>query len=234
MNKAAYFDLDGTLVGTSLIQPTAYYLMNQASPLQTMQRFGRALFDAPRLAFAEMQDRRMFNEILFSHFKGMTEDRIDVLSREIFEDIIQPAIYSGARDLIRQCTEAGFKVVIVTGSLDVTTRFVTEYLGADYYIANRLEFKDGVSTGKMLHPLVAGPEKAKIIVEDAHKNDYDLKKCHAYSDSFSDVPMLSVVGHAFCINPSRKLKRLAQVYRWPILDINREAPASFRKSHSHK
>jgi len=69
MTKAAYFDLDGTLVGTSLLQPTAYYLLNQASPLQTLQRCGRALLDAPRRAIAEMQDRRTFNEILFSHFK---------------------------------------------------------------------------------------------------------------------------------------------------------------------
>ena len=122
-----------------LIQPTAYYLLNQASPFQTMQRFGRALFDAPRMAFAEMQDRRMFNEILFSHFKGMTEDRIEVLSKEVFEDIIRPAIFSGAMDLIRQCKEAGFTVVIITGSLDVTTRFVTEHVGADYFIANRLK-----------------------------------------------------------------------------------------------
>lgn len=231
MTKAAYFDLDGTLIGTSLIQPTAYYFLNQASPLKTLKRLGGALFDAPRMAFAEMQDRRQFNEILFSHFKGMTEDRIEVLSEEVFENIIKPAIFSGAKDLIRQCKEAGFTVVIVTGSLDVTTRFVSKHLGADYFIANRLEFKDGVATGKMLHPLVAGPEKAKIIVEDAHKHDYDLKKCHAYSDSFSDVPMLSVVGHAFCINPSKKLRRLAQVYRWPILDINREPPGSYRKTH---
>ena len=48
------------------------------------------------------------------------------------------------------------------------------------------------------------------MVHDAQVHDHDLKACHAYSDSFSDVPMLSVVGHAFCINPDKKLKRLAQ------------------------
>ena len=231
MSKAAYFDLDGTLVGTSLIQPTAYYFLNQSSPMRTLKRFGRAVLDAPRMAFAELQDRRQFNEILYSHFRGMTEDRIHVLAEEIFEDIIKPAIFPGAADLIRQCSEGGFKVTIVTGSLDVTTKFVSKHLGADHYIANRLEFNDRVATGKMLHPLVAGPEKAKIIVEDAQKHEYDLKKCHAYSDSFSDVPMLSVVGHAFCINPDKKLRRLAQAYRWPILDISKEPPGSFRKSH---
>ena len=96
MTKAAYFDLDGTLVGTSLIQPTAYYLLNQASPLKTLQRFGRAFRRS--YGSSEMQDRRTFNEILFSHFRGMTEDRIEVFL-EVFEDIIRPAIFSGAHDL---------------------------------------------------------------------------------------------------------------------------------------
>jgi len=230
MSKAAYFDLDGPLVGTSLLQPTAYYFLNQSSPFKSLRRVGQAILDAPRMAFAELQDRRQFNEILFSHFRGMSEDRIHVLSKEIFDDIIKPAIFPGADDLIRQCSEAGFKVIIVTGSLDVSTKYVAEYLGADSFIANRLEFKERIATGKMLHPLVAGPEKAKIIVADAQQHGYDLKKCHAYSDSFSDVPMLSVVGHAFCINPDKKLRRLAQVYRWPILDISREPPGSSRKS----
>jgi phosphoserine phosphatase len=48
--------------------------------------------------------------------------------------------------------------------------------------------------------------------------------CHGYSDSYSDVPMLSVVGQAFCVNPDKKLKRLAQAYRWPIIDITKKTP----------
>ena len=87
----------------------------------------------------------------------------------MFDEIIQPAIFSGAIDLIRM--KAGFTVVIVTGSLDVTTRYVADYVGADYFITNRLEFKEGVATGKMLHPLVASPESQ--IMEDAHQHDYD-------------------------------------------------------------
>ena len=50
MTKAAYFDLDGTLVGTSLIQPTAYYLLNQASPLKHCSDS-----DAPSLMLQEWQ-----------------------------------------------------------------------------------------------------------------------------------------------------------------------------------
>ena len=230
MTAAAYFDVDGTLVQTNLLHPTAYFFANQAGPLRSMRRLGRALIDAPRMALAEKKERRYFNEILYSHYRGMSHDRLRLLGEEIFEEVLQPALFPGARDLIRQCKQAGQRVVLITGSLDVTICHLAEYLGADDWIANRLELKDHIATGKLMHPVVAGPEKARLIVEDAEKHNHDLKKSHAYSDSFSDVPMLSVVGHAFCINPDKKLQSLATAYRWPIIDINRQAPASFRQA----
>ena len=126
------------------------------------------------------------------------------------------------------CKAAGLRVVLVTGSLAGTTTHLAAHLGADDFISNRLEMKDNRATGKLLHPIVAGPEKSKLIVADANDHGHDLQRCQGYSDSFSDVPMLSVVGQAFCINPDRKLRRIAQAYRWPILDISRRAPSSLR------
>jgi HAD superfamily hydrolase (TIGR01490 family) len=234
MTAAAYFDVDGTLVGTNLLQPTAYFLSNQASPLRSARRIGRALLDGPRMALAELQNRRKFNEMLYSHYRGMSEDRLRLLGKEIFEDVVKPAIFPGVEDLIRQCKSAGQRVVLVTGSLDVTICHLADHIGADSWIANRLELKDRITTGKLLQPVVAGPEKANLIVDDAQKNGHSLKECHAYSDSFSDVPMLSVVGRAFCINPDKKLKQLASAYRWPIIDISQQAPAAIRRSAKRK
>jgi HAD superfamily hydrolase (TIGR01490 family) len=231
-SAAAYFDVDGTLVSSNLIQPTIYYLLNQATPAMSLQRFGRAIFDAPRMLWAETRDRRLFNEVLFSHYKGITADRMTILSEEVFEEIVKPKLYPGAPDLIRQCKAAGLRVVLITGSLLGSTEHLARHLGADDIISNRLEMKDGVATGKLMHPVVAGPEKANLMVADAKAHGHDLQRCQAYSDSFSDVPMLSVVGNAFCINPDRKLQRLAQAYRWPIIDISREAPGTRRSSRS--
>ena len=211
MSAAAYFDVDGTLVSTNLLPPTFHFFSNQASIFQSVQRVGKALLDAPRMAFAELQDRRTFNEILFSHYRGITQDRMEVLAQEIFEDILKPAVFPGAIELIKCCKDAGQRVVLVTGSLQVTTKYLTTYLGADDFISNRLEYKDGFATGKLLQPVVAGPEKSALIVADAQQYGHDLRSCHGYSDSFSDVPMLSVVGHAFCVNPDKKLKNLAKV-----------------------
>ena len=216
---AAYFDVDGTLVGTNLLLPLVMVLANQASPLESARRIGAALLGGPRMALAELADRRLFNELLFSNYKGITEDRLIVLAEEVFETVFKPRIFQGTADLLAKCQEAGLRVVLVTGALDITIRPLARYLGVDDLIANRLEMKDLAATGKLLRPVVAGPGKAGLIVEDARAHGHDLLRCHAYSDSYSDVPMLSVVGHPFCINPDRRLRRLATAYDWPILDL---------------
>lgn len=221
MSSAAYFDVDGTLTSVNLLPPTVMYLANQASPLQSALRVVRLAADAPMLALSEMKDRRVFNERLFAHFRGMSADRLAVVAEEVFESQVKPHIFPGARPLIERCKQAGMRVVLITGSLDVTMAPLLTWLGADACIANRLEMKNGYATGKILRPVVAGPYKARLVVDDAQAHGHELAKCHAYSDSFSDVPMLSVVGHPFCINPDSRLKQLADAYDWPVLDIRK-------------
>jgi HAD superfamily hydrolase (TIGR01490 family) len=218
---AAYFDVDGTLVGTNLLHPTWHYLSNQASPWQSAVRLGRALATGPAMVAAEVADRRLFNELLYAQYRGMTEDRLAALTREVWTDIVKPRIYPGARELIRRTRQAGHDVVLVTGSLDLTMLPLAEDLGAQRVIANRLEIVDRVATGRLLQPVVAGPTKARLCAEDARAHGHDLADSFAYSDSYSDVPMLSIVGHPYCVHPDRKLARLAKAYRWPVIDLSR-------------
>ncbi len=225
---AAYFDVDGTLISTNLVHTTVMYLANQSSPLKSARRLGTALLSGPVMAWAELKDRRLFNELLFSHYKGTTEDRMVVVSEDVFEFAIRPNIFEGTVDLIDKCKAAGQRIVLVTGSLDCTVKPLAEYLGVEHIIANRLEMKDGKATGKLMRPIVAGPGKARIIADDARAHGDDLADCFGYSDSYSDVPMLSVVGHPFCVNPDRKLKRLAEAYNWPVLDITSQSRTAQR------
>jgi phosphoserine phosphatase len=98
-------------------------------------------------------------------------------------------------------------------------RHLARHLGATQVIANRLEMKDGIATGKLLRPVVAGPEKARIVRDHARARGYDLDECFAFSDSYSDVPMLSVVGHPAAVNPDKRLAMLAKAYSWPSFDL---------------
>lgn len=220
---ASYFDVDGTLVSTNLIPPTMYYLLNQRTPLHTVGKLGKALLKAPSMVWAELQDRRLFNEALFSVFEGMSEDRLVTLADDVFERVLKPNLYPGAKDLVQTSLDKGHEVVIVSGALEFVVEHLAKYLGATSYIANRLEIHDLFATGKLLRPVVAGPNKATLIREHARAAGHDLDECFAYSDSYSDVPMLSIVGYPVAVNPERRLEQLAKAYHWPIIRLSRAA-----------
>jgi HAD superfamily hydrolase (TIGR01490 family) len=216
---ASYFDVDGTLVRTNLLHPTFFYLLNQQTPLRSLGKLARVALRGPRIAFAELQDRRLFNELLFSAYEGMSEDRLLLLADEAFDSVIKRALYANAKDLVTRSREQGHDVILVSGALDFLMERLAKHLGATGIIANRLEIAHGYATGKLLRPVVAGPEKAKLIRDHARAHGHDLDDCFAYSDSYSDVPMLSVVGHPAAVNPDYRLSQLASAHGWPVLRL---------------
>jgi HAD superfamily hydrolase (TIGR01490 family) len=216
---ASYFDVDGTLVRTNLLHPTLFYLLNQQTPLRSLGRLARAAARAPRIALAELQDRRLFNELLFSAYQGMSRDRLLFLADDAFDTVIKKALYTHAKELVTRVRENGHDVILVTGALDFLMEPLSKHLGATGFIANRLEFANGFATGRLLRPVVAGPEKARLVREHARHHGHDLDDCFAYSDSYSDVPMLSVVGHPAAVNPDFRLAQLAAAHGWPVLNL---------------
>jgi phosphoserine phosphatase len=76
-----------------------------------------------------------------------------------------------------------------------------DYLGIETYVANHLEFVGGIATGRLLPPVLAAATKAQWIREYAEKEGINLSQSFAYSDSMSDLPMLSIVGHPAAVNP---------------------------------
>ena len=47
----------------------------------------------------------------------------------------------------------------------------------------------------------------------------NLNESYAYSDSMSDLPMLSIVGHPAAVNPDMRLRQTALHHDWPILNL---------------
>ena len=134
--------------------------------------------------------------------------------------MLKPRIFSEMQALIRSSKASGIRQVLITGNLDTVIKPLADYLGVDDWVANKLEFDhQGIATGYLLPPVLAGPQKAYWIREYAEKYNLDLKHCHAYADSASDIPLLSTVGHPVTVNPDRQLKATADAHHWPIMWI---------------
>jgi HAD superfamily hydrolase (TIGR01490 family) len=217
---AAYFDVDGTLTKTNLFDTLWFYLLNQQNPFKGLGRVAKTVASIPGYLAADQVDRSTFNEMLFRGYEGFSEDRLLDLSDEVFDNVLRPALYKDAISLVKRTKQSGMRVVLLSGSPDFLLGRLGRMLDADDIIGNRLQFKDGRATGKLMPPIVAGPEKAKIIKDHAKQHGFDLDDCSAYSDSMSDVPMLSVVGRPAAVNPDFRLRAMAKTHRWPILDLH--------------
>jgi HAD superfamily hydrolase (TIGR01490 family) len=216
---AAFYDLEGTLVSTNLVHTLGFYAKNQQGLFRTFKKSASTLLSIPIFAATDQYSRKVFNDLFFKRYKGESEDRLRFFAEELFEDVLKPAIFPGAFELIEKSRSLGLRQVVVTGALDLSVTPLMKYLGIEDYVANRLEFVNGVATGRLLPPVLAAATKASWIRTFAEREGISLSDSYAYTDSMSDLPMLSVVGHPAAVNPDMRLKQTALHHDWPILNL---------------
>ena len=216
---AAFYDLEGTLVSTNLVHTLAFYSRRQQGFLTTLKKSAATLAKLPLFGVTDLYSRNVFNQFFFQSYKGESEDRLRYFSEELFEEVLKPAIFAGTPELIAAGKKIGQRQIIITGALDFTIDKLCEYLGIDDFVSNRLEFVNGYATGRILPPVMASATKAKWMREYSEKNNINLSESYAYSDSISDLPMLSIVGHPVAVNPDFRLKQTATQHDWAILDL---------------
>jgi HAD superfamily hydrolase (TIGR01490 family) len=220
IKKAAFYDLDGTLLSCNLVTTYAYYARNDRSIFKSLYQITKVGLSVPLLFGLDLYSRSLFNVFFFKAYRGMHRDRLVGLADDLFEVTLKPSIYPKAVELIEKTRKEGFRNILVTGALDFTVRPIALHFGMDEVICNRLEFKNHVATGRVLDPLIAETEKARIIREYAEQEGIDLAASCSFSDSTSDVPMLTVTGHPVATNPTRRLRRIANQNHWAVIQLN--------------
>jgi HAD superfamily hydrolase (TIGR01490 family) len=216
---ASFYDLEGTLVSTNLVHTLGFYARNQQGLLRSFRKSATTLLSIPLFAVTDQYSRKVFNDLFFQRYKGESEDRLKFFAEELFEDVLKPAVFPGAFELIEKSRQVGLRPVVVTGALDISVTPLMKFLGIDDYVANRLEFVNGEATGRLLPPMIAAATKASWMRAFAEREGISLSDSYAYSDSMSDLPMLSVVGHPAAVNPDMRLRQTALHHDWPILNL---------------
>lgn len=216
---AAFYDLEGTLVSSNLVHTLAFYARHQPGLLQSFKKSAATLVSLPLFAITDQYSRKVFNDLYFKRYKGESEDRLRYFAQDLFESVLKPAVFPGTYELLEKSRSLGLRQVVVTGALDVSIKPLMDHLGITEYVSNRLEFVNGLATGRLLPPVMAAATKASWIRTYAEREGISLGDSYAYTDSMSDLPMLSVVGHPAVINPDMRLRQTALHHDWPILNL---------------
>ncbi|MDY6050345.1 MAG: HAD family hydrolase [Corynebacterium sp.] len=220
---AAFFDVDKTVLAgnTTYAYGKQFYRHGLITPTQVLAlSLAQTTFMRHGLSSEAMDTQR---DKLLAMVAGwdVTEVR-ELISRTLHEVII-PAIYEEARELIAWHRLAGRDVVLVSASTSDLIDPIAAELGADHVIASELDIADGTYTGHILH-YNKGEEKVAAIHALAAEEGYDLAESYAYSDSATDIPMLASVGHPVAVNPDRELRSHANETGWTILTFTNPIP----------
>lgn len=218
---AAYFDLDKTILATSSAWALGTPMRRSGLISSRMLAYGLIAQLPYILAGAGTRQSTSLMEHLAPMSAGISRrDLVDVVEGAL-ATAIEPAVYAEALDLIEAHHRAGHDVVVVSASITEMVTPIARLVGADRAVATCMEIgEDGLFTGRISRSMLHS-EKVMALHEDAAAHGIDPARSWAYSDSISDEPMLSAVGHPVAVNPDRELRRMAQERDWPVRDFAR-------------
>ena len=150
--------------------------------------------------------------------KGHRVEELESLGEEIFDEAMAHRIWPGTRALAQLHLDQGQRVWLVTAAPIEIANIIARRLGLTGALGTVSEHVDGVYTGRLVGDMLHGPAKGEAVRALADREGLDLDRCSAYSDSYNDLPMLSLVGDPCVINPDSKLRAHARANGWRIRD----------------
>ncbi|MGB8357639.1 MAG: haloacid dehalogenase-like hydrolase, partial [Bacteroidales bacterium] len=87
----------------------------------------------------------------------------------------------------------------------------------DNILCTVMEVTDGVFKGSAENKFCLEDEKRIRLLQYCELRNYSLDEAFYYGDSISDLSALEVVGNPVCVEPDRKLFRIANEKGWRII-----------------
>lgn len=219
LESAAFFDVDNTIMQGASIFHLARGL-HRRKFFTTREILGAAWKQAYfRVVGVEDPDHvAEARASAMSFIKGHRVEELESLGEEIFEEAMAHRIWPGTRALAQLHLDQGQRVWLVTAAPIEIANIIARRLGLTGAMGTVSEHVDGVYTGRLVGDLLHGPAKGVAVRAVAEREGLDLQRCSAYSDSYNDLPMLSMVGDPCVINPDSRLRDHARANGWRVRD----------------
>jgi len=214
-NKIAFFDLDGTLIPNPGSERRFLRFLWKRGKLGWRQLLAALLF-FPRYFFCFGPDAGKKNK---AYLAALDVAEVEQLGREWAERYFDQLVDERMVREIDTCRQAGFQLVLLTGTPEFLAKPICERLEMDNFIATRCQIQNGrfIAAPPSQHPL--DEDKLYLAKECCRINGARLDESVAYGDSSQDYHLLKAAGKAVVVNPDRLMTVQAQNNNWPIITI---------------
>ncbi len=145
----------------------------------------------------------------------LVQEAAEIATSRLLQSVLPFALQE-----IEEHRAVGRKLVMATTTPADLIAPLAEALGFDDVVATRYATSSGHYDGTIDGEFVWGKGKARSVKLWAQDNRVDLDQSYAYSDSYYDVPLLSIVGNPRAVNPDPRMYAQATLRRWPIMHFD--------------
>ncbi len=192
--RMVVLDLDSTLIQAEVIDELAKEkgIYKEVSNITKDAMAGKMSFD---------ESLRLRCEKL----KGLTKADIEKVYQRL-------ELTPGAQDLVIVLKTLGYKIALISGGFSCIADRIKEKLGLHYAYSNVLEFdKEGLTTGKVLPPILNAQRKADLLDVIAQQEYIHLDQVIAIGDGANDLLMLEKAGLGIAFNAKPVVRERADL-----------------------
>jgi alcohol-forming fatty acyl-CoA reductase len=152
--EPVFWRVEGSLLNLTAVRPVGFFAWNAQTFTQRWSRRGSMALLALARPLLYVTNRSFATRLLHTVLRGVTRDRLELLGEEFFEYFLKPRLKPAGVEQLRQVVASGDRVVLVSQGLEHVMRPLAQYLGVEQILCNRLDFRDGVCTGRLLDPVI--------------------------------------------------------------------------------
>jgi long-chain acyl-CoA synthetase len=152
--RPTYWRVEGSLLELGALRPVGFFTWNAQSFAERWARRAGMAGMALSRPFAYVASRTFATRFLHTLLRGVSQDRLDLLGEEYFHYVLKPALRREATEKLLEAVRKGERLILVSQLLDHILRPLANDFGIESFISNRMEFRDGHATGRLLDPIV--------------------------------------------------------------------------------
>lgn len=214
----AFYDLDHTILkgnsATSLVEEA------RKRGFMSPKQYRHAIWLSILYKLNLGDPTRMIHRML-SWLRGLREDAVRELCREVFSDLLAVTIRPEILEAISFHKNNGGANVLLSSATSPICKPVSEHLELDDVICTRLASESGLLTGRTEGRLVYGLEKKSRMLSYCASFGMSPAEAFYYGDSYTDQYVMDAVGFPVAVSPDTKLLKIAQQKNWPVLSLDR-------------
>lgn len=219
--KVALFDFDGTLYPHEtfdiLIEKIKKHPEYKTVYIKFIRSFGPTYIGYKLKLVSRLTMQNKALEKYIHSFKGMYKEEIESFFHEIANNMIED-MRPGLVEQLRKLKEDNYYIVLVSGAFMPLLEALFKSDSVDYIFGSVIHYDEGKLDHKKQFNRVHSGMKVKLLMDhfNSRGDTVDWENSLAFSDSYSDIQMLELVGNPVAVQPDEKLLKIATEKNWKI------------------